>query len=143
MKKDFKLDYVNYEKEILVFKNSCCFETLEYVDGSEEFFEKCFEFKNDKYKEKNFFYIVKNELKEKFYNYALSKPYINYIKNIDFRIFAIRENNCFYEIFHYFEDCMDLFEYTPDLFTIGETILRIKEINGKILFIKRKVKYFD
>lgn len=108
-----------------------------------EFFEKCFEFKNDKYKEKNFFYIVKNELKEKFYDYALSKTYINYIKEIDFRIFSIRENNCFYEIFHYFEQCMDLFEYTPDLFKIGETILRIKEINGKILFIKRKTKYFD
>jgi len=145
MKENFKIDFVNYEKEILIFNNSCCFETSGYVENAEELCKEYFELKNNKNKEKIFFYILKNEkeLKEKFISNALDQNSIDYIKEIDFRIFSIDKNNCFYEIFPYFEDCIDLFEYSPDLFKPKETILRIKKINGKILFIKRKAKYLD
>jgi hypothetical protein len=132
MKKDFKLDHINYNKEVLVFKDSYCFETPWYIENEEEVCEKYFEFK---YKEeKKFFYIVKKELKEKFLSFALNEPYMDYIKEINFRIIAINEDNRFNEIY-------DFEKYDSDLFDLGDILLTIKKVKGKILFIKRKAKY--
>ena len=136
MKKDFKLDYVSYKKEILAFENSYCFEAPWYFDNAEEICKKYFEFENDG--EKKFFYIVKNvkELKEKFLSFALDEPCMDYIKEINYRIIAINEDNSFNEIYG-FE------KYDSDLFDLGEILLTIKKVKGKILFIKRKAKYFS
>jgi hypothetical protein len=134
MKKDFKLDYVNYTKEILIFNDSYCFETPWYIDNAEELCKKYFEFENDG--EKKFFYIVKNEkeLKEKFLSFALDEPNMDYIKEINYRIIAINKDNSFSEIY-------DFEKYDSDLFDLGDILLTIKKVKGKILFIKRKAKY--
>ena len=58
---------------------------------------------------------------------------MDYIKEINFLVIAINDDNSFNEIYGFDR-------YDIDLFDFGDILLTIKKVKGKILFIKRKVK---